>query len=73
MEPHNSQQQWDLNKRAHNKKLREFSTEFSEFSWLFQRVVMRGNTTDKADLKTILRGTNQKLIRLLDEIDGRDK
>jgi len=63
------QNTWEQNKREINQKLRDYRSEMSEMSRLFQRVVMKGNAAQRAKLKAILAETNKKILALLDEID----
>jgi len=62
-------QQWSDNRKEINRKMREFRTEMSEMSRLFQRTVMIGDEAQLAKLKVLLKETNTKLIQLLDEIE----
>lgn len=62
-------QQWADNRKEINRKMREFRTEMSEMSRLFQRAVMIGDEAQLAKLKVLLKETNAKLIQLLDEIE----
>lgn len=66
----NQGQQWSDNRKEINRKMREFRTEMSEMSRLFQRAVMIGDEVQLAKLKVLLKDTNAKLIQLLDEIEN---
>jgi hypothetical protein len=62
-------EQWSDNRKELTRKMREFRTEMSEMSRLFQRAVMIGDEVELAKLKVLLKETNAKLIQLLDEIE----
>ncbi len=62
-------QKWTDNKKEINRKMREFRTEMSEMSRLFQRAVMKGDEEQLAKLKVILKDLNNRLAVLLDEIE----
>ena len=62
-------QKWTDNKKEINRKMREFRTEMSEMSRLFQRAVMKGDEAQLAKLKLILKDLNVSLATLMDEIE----
>lgn len=62
-------QQWSENRKEINRKMREFRTEMSEMSRLFQRALMKGDEVELAKLKAILKDTNAQLAKLLHDME----
>lgn len=60
---------WFANKQELNRKMREFRRVLSDFSRLFQRVNLKGNEKQRAELKKIIEQANQQIVELLRQID----
>ena len=60
---------WAENKKELNRKMREFRNDLSDFSRLFQRVNLRGNEAQRAELKKIIQHANQQIVELLRQVD----
>jgi hypothetical protein len=61
------------NKKELNRKMREFRHVLSEFSRLFQRVNLKGNETERAELKNIIQQSNQKIVELLYKMEKSER
>jgi arsenate reductase-like glutaredoxin family protein len=69
MDQDNTENPWAENKKELNRKMREFRHVLSEFSRLFQRVNLKGDENQRAELKKIIQQTNSQIVELLRQID----
>jgi hypothetical protein len=68
-DPSDRSKEWAKNRREINLRTRELRSVLAEIARLMQRVVMKGTSDQRAELKSIFQDTKQRILELVNRID----